>query len=524
MSFTAWYYPFYLAAVVLLYWRLPVRGRTWLLLAASYTFYAVWDIRFLSLILAVTVIDYFSVNAIDEGDKPPRKHSMTLALIPSLWLLLMQTLDLSGSPIAPVYLYSAVGVSLVYVAVFESLWRLQGEARRKAFLVLSIISNLAVLFFFKYFNFFTDSAAALLSAIGLPTDATTLAIILPVGVSFHTFQSIAYSVDVYRRQARACHDLPLFAVYISFFPQLVAGPIERSRNLLAQLERTQTFATDDLHAGVRLLLVGLFKKLFVANNCALIANYAFSLPAPNAGWVALGAFAFTFQIYGDFSGYTDIARGSARLLGIRLTDNFRFPYSSRGPSEFWQRWHISLSSWFRDYLYIPLGGNRFGDLLTLRNLFLTMLIAGLWHGATWMFVLWGAYHGALLVLYRVTPPLARLESADGWAKLLSIPTMFLLTVLGWIIFRSADADMLTRMLGGLSDWSGVHWTDLKGPTRWIALHVIPLWILQFASRRGQDESTLDSVPTWLRGILYWFLFMLVASCITIDVEFIYFQF
>ncbi len=524
MSFTAWYYPLFLATVVLLYWRLPARGRIWLLLAASYTFYAVWDIRFLSLILATTVIDFFCVNAIDGGAKPARRSSATLALLPVLWLLLIQALGLSGQPVATIYLLAALGLSLAYVGVFESLWRLEGEARRKAFLLLSILSNLGVLLFFKYFNFFIDSAAALLNTVGLPTDAATLAILLPVGVSFYTFQSIAYSVDVYRKQIHACRDLPLFAVYIAFFPQLVAGPIERARDLLPQLEAPRVFTLGDLHEGARLLLVGFFKKLFVANNCALIANYAFALPTPSAGWVALGAFAFAFQIYGDFSGYTDIARGSARLLGVRLTENFRFPYSARGPSDFWQRWHISLSSWFRDYLYIPLGGNRFGNLLTLRNLFLTMLIAGLWHGATWMFVLWGAYHGALLVLYRITPPLTRLETAEGWAKLLSIPTMFLLTALGWIIFRSADADMLARMLSGLSDWAGTDWADLKGPTRWIALHVIPLWILQFVTRRAQDESALDHVPVWLRGALYWFLFMLVVSCVTIDVEFIYFQF
>ncbi|MEK6806026.1 MAG: MBOAT family O-acyltransferase [Pseudomonadota bacterium] len=470
MSFTAWYYPFYLAAVVLLYWRLPARGRTWLLLVASYVFYGTWDARFLALIGFTTLVDFYCVGAMEDADRADHSE------------------------------------------------------RRRWFLWLSIVSNLSVLFFFKYFNFFIESAQALLATAGLPTERSTLNILLPVGISFYTFQSIAYSVDVYRRQIHACRDLPLFAVYIAYFPQLVAGPIERARSLLPQLERAAVFSPEDLHVGLRLILVGFFKKLFVANNCALIANYAFALPAPSAGWVALGALAFAFQIYGDFSGYTDIARGSARLLGIHLTDNFRFPYSARGPSDFWQRWHISLSSWFRDYLYIPLGGNRFGNLITLRNLFLTMLIAGLWHGATWMFVLWGAYHGALLVLYRVTPPLAQLEAADGWAKTLSIPTMFLLTLLGWIIFRSADADMLARMLGGLSDWAGTTWVDLKGPTRWIALHVLPLWLLQFVTRKAQDESALDGVPAPLRGLLYWFLFMLTVSCITIDVEFIYFQF
>ncbi|MCI0749257.1 MAG: hypothetical protein L0Y32_01765, partial [Nevskiales bacterium] len=386
MSFTLWYYPFFLGLVALLHWQLPRRGRIGLLLAASYVFYGVWDIRFLSLIAASTLSDFFSANAI-EGRRRSTLELAAGSFAPVLWLLVLQMTDVPRAGLPGIYLLAAAAASLLFVLVFEMLWRLPEPVRRRGFLLLSLASNLGVLFFFKYFGFFVDSAKALLGAAGFGGDFTLLEILLPVGISFYTFQSIAYLVDVYRGQTRACTNLPLFATYIAFFPQLVAGPIERAKHLLEQLEHDRIFTRDDLHQGLRLLLVGYFKKIYVANNCAIVADYVFSGPEGlNAAWVLAGALAFAFQIYGDFSGYTDIARGSARLLGIRLSKNFDFPYSARGPSDFWSRWHITLSSWFRDYLYIPLGGNRGTRLQTLRNLCLTMLLAGLWHGAAWNFV------------------------------------------------------------------------------------------------------------------------------------------
>ncbi len=266
-------------------------------------------------------------------------------------------------------------------AIYELLWRLPAEKQRRAFLLLSICSNLGVLVFFKYFNFFTGSLEVLLAKIGWNPGWTLLHIILPVGISFYTFQSISYAVDVYRGIAKSSRDFFTFAAFVSFFPQLVAGPIERRNDLLPQLEKPAKFKIAGIHYGLRLILVGLFKKVFVADNCALLANYAFdSKTQLNGQWALLGVLAFAFQIYGDFSGYTDIARGSARLLGIRLNLNFNFPYFAASPSDFWRRWHITLSVWFRDYVYIPLGGNRHGALKTFRNLWITMLLAGLWHG------------------------------------------------------------------------------------------------------------------------------------------------
>ena len=258
------------------------------------------------------------------------------------------------------------------------LWRLPWpRAKRRAFAALSILTNLGVLGFFKYFNFFASSLEAVAGRLGWTPDWTLPHIILPVGISFYTFQSISYSVEVFKGKARPAADFVTFAAYLSFFPQLVAGPIERPNDLLPQFETPAAWDPANFHRGLRLILTGLFKKVYVANNCAMIANYAFApgrvLGAP---WALLGALAFAFQIYGDFSGYTDIARGSARLLGIRLNHNFNFPYFAQGPSEFWRRWHITLSSWFRDYVYIPLGGNRRGTGRMYFNLWLTMLLAG----------------------------------------------------------------------------------------------------------------------------------------------------
>lgn len=448
MSFTAWYYPFFLALVVAAYWRLPHRQRLALLLAASYVFYGAWDVRFLSLVMASTLSDFFSGNAV-AGDRRPWPHVVAGAAFPVLFFGFAHALQIVPGTLPAAFFAVAGAVALAFVAVYEWLWRLPEATRRKGFVILSIASNVGTLFFFKYFGFFLDSAKDLLQTAGLGGDFTVIEVLLPVGISFYTFQSIAYIVDVYKGKVRPCGDLLTFGAYISFFPQLVAGPIERPGHLLGQMQVPRTFAIGHLHEGVRLVLVGYFKKLFVANNCALVADYVFSTPGTLGGaWIALGAAAFAFQIYGDFSGYTDIARGSARLLGIELIHNFRYPYLASGPSDFWRRWHISLSSWIRDYLYIPLGGNRGGRWATLRTLYITMLLAGLWHGATWMFVLWGFYHATLLALYRVVPALGRLE--ERGPRAVSVPLMFVLTLLGWLIFRSPDAATLGQCLAALA--------------------------------------------------------------------------
>jgi D-alanyl-lipoteichoic acid acyltransferase DltB (MBOAT superfamily) len=523
VSFTAWYYPFFLASVVLVYWRLPQRGRLALVLAASYVFYGYWDIRFLSLIMASTAMDFLCGLAI-RGERRPMRTVLALCALPVAWFAAIAAW-LGPARVPPAFVALACVAAVGFAVLYRALWRLPDARRADAFLWLQIGYNLGLLGFFKYFNFFIESARALLAAAGLPAGAGTLEILLPVGISFYTFQSIAYAVDVRRGRTEPCHDPLLFATFIAFFPQLVAGPIERAAHMLPQLARPARFEPAMLHDGVRLLLVGWFKKLFVANNCALVADHLFHGNGhTSAAWVVLGTVAFAFQIYGDFSGYTDIARGSARLLGVELSPNFRAPYAARGPSDFWNRWHISLSSWIRDYLYIPLGGNRGSPARTVRNLYASMLLAGLWHGAAWTFVLWGAYHATLLAAYRVLPPLRALEQARGPARVVAIALMFVLTLLGWLIFRAPDAAFVGRALASLAGTEPVWALDWTGPAKWVALHVVPLLVLQWVSRRAADESALDHRGWPLRTVDYAVMFLLVASSSAPDQEFIYFQF
>jgi D-alanyl-lipoteichoic acid acyltransferase DltB (MBOAT superfamily) len=525
VSFVSWQYAIFLPVIALLYWRLPGRGRIWLLLGASYLFYGIWDARFLALLLTSTVIDFHCGLAMVGRREPPGHVALSSAL-PALWLAgCMAVPGLSG----PVGLWIggvAGAFPILFTALYQSLWRLPAERQRRAFLILSILTNLAVLGFFKYFNFFASSALALCAQIGWDPGWTLPKIILPVAISFYTFQSIAYSVDIYRGKAEPVRDAVTFAAYLSFFPQLIAGPIERPGDLVPQFVRPAAWDPDDFHRGLRLILVGLFKKVFVADNCAMVANYAFAPDTRlNAPWALLGVLAFAFQIYGDFSGYTDLARGSARLLGFHLNQNFRFPYFARGPSEFWQRWHITLSSWFRDYVYIPLGGNRHGTPRLLFNLWLTMLLAGLWHGASWIFVLWGAYHGAVLVLYRVVPPLRRLSEPTAtarWQVPASMALMFAFTLVGWAVFRSRNLAQLGGWFAAFGHWSGgIAWTD---PSLWLALHAVPLLLLQAATWRARDEVEFAGWPWAVRGGVYAVLFVAVASSAVTDVDFIYFQF
>lgn len=366
-----------------------------LLLAASYVFYGYWDWRFLSLLLVSTGLDFWVGRRLFASDDPQR---------------------------------------------------------RKFLLGLSITGNLGVLGFFKYFNFFADSFADVLRTFGMAPDFFTLDIILPVGISFYTFQTISYSFDIYRRKLRPTDDLLDFALFVSFFPQLVAGPIERAANLLPQIQRPRRITAEQVNAGIFLLLWGYFQKVVVADNAALLANEIFNDYTSFSGldlWI--GTLAFAVQIYGDFSGYSDIARGLCKLMGFELMVNFKLPYFALNPSDFWSRWHVSLSTWLRDYLYIPLGGNRRGRVRTYGNLMATMLLGGLWHGAAWTFVLWGGFHGLILVLYRRFD--RNPEHADPWGGryaysrvIAKISLMFILTMIGWMIFRSETLGQLGHFL------------------------------------------------------------------------------
>lgn len=321
-------------------------------------------------------------------------------------------------------------------------------------MVWSVIVNLTILGFFKYFNFFIGSAVTLLNKFGIPAENLRLDIILPVGISFYTFQSMSYIIDIYRKEVKPTKDFLDFAVYVSFFPHLVAGPIMRAKLLLPQILNKRVFSWPLFYEGCYLMFWGFFKKLFIADNVAGIAKTAFSQYQSMSGAdVLIGVYAFAIQIYCDFSGYSDIARGLGKTMGFDLIWNFNLPYFSKNPSEFWKRWHISLSTWLRDYLYIPLGGNRFGKIFTYRNLIITMLLGGLWHGAAWTFVLWGMYHGILLAGHRLIQPylqslfLNANKLVKNMFSVLSVVVMFNLVCLGWIFFRAGDLTTAFSMIG-----------------------------------------------------------------------------
>jgi len=361
--------------VVAAYWGLGHRAQNVLLLAASYFFYGYVHPWFLILIGTSTVIDYASARGMER--RPDR---------------------------------------------------------RRWFMAASIVSNFGMLGFFKYFNFFVDNVHAVLAAAGADVALPTLRVLLPVGISFYTFQAMSYTVDVFRGELRARRSLLDVAVFISFFPHLVAGPIQRASFLLPQVEGERRFSIEKASSGFTLMVWGFFKKLVIADNVGVIANKVFALSDPSFDVLWAGVFAFAIQIYADFSAYTDIARGSSRWLGFELTENFDHPYLARTPADFWRRWNISLSTWFRDYVYIPLGGSRRGPGRVAANLMITFLASGLWHGASWNYVLWGAYHGLLLVITRSI----RLKGL----RVAKILTMFTLTCIGWLIFRETELSQL----------------------------------------------------------------------------------
>lgn len=443
--------------------------RKLLLLIASYVFYGFWDWRFLSLILLSTLVDYYAAQAID---------------------------------------------------------RTRDQNRSFRFLLISVFTNLGLLAFFKYFDFFTVQLAQLLATLGFHVAAPLLDVVLPVGISFYTFQTLGYTIDVYRGHTKATREALDLALFVAFFPQLVAGPIERSDRLLPQIQNDTHPVGDSFREGLYLIISGLFRKVVIADNMAVIANAVFAAEASELTGpeVLVGAYAFAFQIYGDFSGYSSVARGVSRWLGIDLTVNFRRPYFARDPTDFWRRWHISLSSWFRDYLYIPLGGNRTGAWNTCRNLLLVMLLGGLWHGAGWTFVIWGALHGAILCVYRLFG-IGRGRRTD-WhlVGMLEMVVTFHLVCLGWLLFRAETVEQAWSMLTLLVTDTTVTSTVVAGMGL-ILFYCGPLIAYETAMELTEERTRLTNAAWWFRGLAYSYcVSMMLFFPPPTSREFIYFQF
>ena len=512
MLFNSFEFIIFLPIVFLLYWFVfdyAMRGckrqllwQNLLIVVASYIFYGWWDWRFLILIAITTVLSFLSGIGIE---KAPTQRG------------------------------------------------------KKAVMIANVVVNLGILGVYKYYDFFATQFAQLF---GIESDFLLLHLILPVGISFYTFQALSYSIDVYRKQIEPTHDIVAFTAFLSFFPQLVAGPIERATNLLPQFQKKRTFDYAQAVDGMRQILWGLFKKIVVADNCATYVDQVFGdIGAHSGSTLLLAAVLFTFQIYGDFSGYSDIAIGTAKLFGIKLMRNFNVPYFSRDIAEFWRRWHISLTTWFRDYVYIPLGGSRpdlsnrsplasrlsplaYQKCIAIRNTFVIFLLSGLWHGANWTFVLWGAYHALLFVpllvmnknrRYRDT--VATITLPDGATKAKWLPSLkeagqvlmtFALAVVGWIIFRAENIGQVGGIISTILSESTLSIPFLISQYYYIPLFlaIIIMLLFEWFTRDRLHGLQISNIPyRWLRWSIYLLILLALFFAIQIDTpQFIYFQF
>ena len=467
----------FLPICFLIYWGVVnknIKLQNVFILVASYVFYGWWDERFLALIALSTVVDY------------------------------------------------TVGLQLE---------KTTQAIKRKGLLILSLVVNLGLLGVFKYYNFFVASWVDAWASFGVSMHASTLKIILPVGISFYTFQTLSYTIDVYRKQLQAERNLINFASYVAFFPQLVAGPIERATRLLPQFSRKRVFSEKQAISGIHLIIWGLFKKVVIADSCATYVNAIFENPGQhNSLTLILGAVYFAFQIYGDFSGYSDIAIGTARLFGFELMHNFKLPYFSRDIAEFWRRWHISLSTWFRDYVYIPLGGSRGSRWQQIRNVFIIFLVSGFWHGANWTFIIWGAIHALLflpLLLFnsnrRHLGDIAEGRWFPSLRELLQMTITFVTVTLAWIFFRAdtvTDAWLYIKQIVGSMQFNVVYLNIER-----YSIEMLGLIGVLLASEwwHRQEEHPFVGKFKWVKiiGVL---LLLVTLGVYSNHQEFIYFQF
>jgi alginate O-acetyltransferase complex protein AlgI len=541
--------------VYFLYWKVRRPRQNALLLVASYVFYGAWDYRFLFLILLSTIIDFIGGLGVAGIELAPVKRKRLGLLLLAASLLLTSGIDygrLFGAVAAgqggavwaalphgwrgfgiPIAVFCAV---LAYGAFLPLLYGLPTERRRKTFLTLSMVANLGILGFFKYCDFFSAGLVRLLGGLGIHPGWTALNLVLPAGISFYTFQAMSYTIDIYRRETEATESFADFALFVSFFPHLVAGPIMRAHTLLPQVtrDRPDPRGTPKMREGLILVLVGLVKKLVVADNMAPIANGVFFKFLDGHGGavsgpeVLLGVYAFALQIYGDFSGYSAIARGISKWLGFELVENFHLPYLAQSPSDFWKRWHISLSTWLRDYLYIPLGGNRGGKVRHYRNLMLTMILGGLWHGASMTFVVWGTFHGLILCGYRalgIRDEVRPGTPAAGLRRAARIVVMFHLVCFGWLFFRADNFAAAFSMLHALGAGPPAHAAVLlPALVQMLGLAVIP-FLLETALDGERNLARLARAPAWAQVTSYAYLIaMLMFLHASKANAFIYFQF
>ena len=542
----------FFAIVYALYRVLPLRGQNALLLVAGYVFYGWWDVRFLFLIAFSTTVDFWIGLMLAEGRVPRRQRvTASLFILGAAFAFLCidwHAMAASGawSPLSPLGLKTLAGTAGVVAianAAHDRIAAMPAEQRRRLLLFLTVFVNLGFLATFKYFNFFVGSAEQLVQSLGFEAARWHLDVVLPVGISFYTFQSLSYTIDASRGKIRAARSFWDFALFVAFFPPMVAGPIERARHLLPQLQRARSIRLKQSVHGVLLILYGLFKKVAIADALAVPVNAVFnSTGAVSGGDVALASLLFAFQIFCDFSGYTDIARGVAKLLGIELMINFDLPYFSRNPSEFWRRWHISLSSWLRDYLYIALGGNRGGERRTYFNLFATMTLGGLWHGAAWNYVLWGMYQGALLCVHRLftgkrhslPSPEEAIEHRHRWpfaalhrgtADALRIAFFFVFVCYGWLLFRAGSFAQIATFTWALFGFGPDVPSVLPRPALPAVAGLAILIVLQIAEYRDGRAECFRYWPRPLQGALYAaMIFVLAMGLSNAPAQFIYFQF
>ena len=481
MLFKSLSFAIFFPVVFIIYWILGKKHYKWqniFLLIASYYFYSCWDWRFVFLLAFSTLLDYYSGIAIES------------------------TSD---------------------------------KTKRKIWLILSVGINLGFLGFFKYYNFFIDSFAELLQSFGFQPHFATLNIILPVGISFYTFHGLSYVFDIYNNKIKPTRNIVDYTLFVSFFPLLVAGPIERATHLLPQIKRARVFTYERATDGMRQILWGLFKKMVIADNCAVYTNQIFANHETASGSdLVLGAVFFTFQIYGDFSGYSDIALGTARMLGFDLLKNFNFPYFSRDIAEFWRRWHISLSSWFKDYLYIPLGGSKGGNWIRIRNTFIIFLVSGFWHGANWTFIVWGGLN-ALFIMPSIIMKTNR-NNLDIVAKGRVFPTFteafqilltFGLAVFAWIFFRAESVTHAFEYIGNIFSSSIFSFPSLNKAAMATLILIGFMVVVEWLGRENNYgiEKTFFKTHRFIRWSFYAFIILLIGLFMeTHESPFIYFQF